>query len=349
MNSELLIKQKSYLAAKLHNKTFIVSGATGLIGSAIVRYLISLNNDFDASIKIIPLYRNQEKFNNVYAAITSRDDLIPEFFSASQTISFDHQADYIIHCAGISGGSKMHLKDPVKIFDTGIFGTQQLLEYAATHDCKGFVYASTYEVYGEINEDNLIGEEHPCSLNPLSLRNSYAEVKRLCESMLVAYSAKFGFNVYSGRLTSTFGAGVSYDDPRFFAEFTRCVVEGRNIVMKSTGGTVRNYLDVDDAASAFLYILVNGDNGNAYNLTNRDNAFSIKDIAKKLIDIDGNKVKLVIDIIDDRTSMGYRKEGVTLMDPTKLEGLGWTPVYSFDRTLIKLLESFRVQYSSMFN
>lgn len=343
MNSQLLQQQKSYLAERLRGKTIMVSGATGLVGSAVVRYLTGLNDNQDAGIQIIPLYRNREKYDRVYSTMINRTDLLPQPFAASSDIVFDIPADYLIHCAGISGGSKMHLKDPVKIFDTGVEGTKQLLDYASTHNCEGFVYVSTYEIYGSVNEDQLVSENHPCLLDPMVLRNSYAEVKRLCESMLTAYSAKFGFKVFSGRLTSTFGTGVSYNDPRFFAEFARCVVEGRNIVMKSTGGTVRNYLDVDDAASAFLYILVNGESCNAYNLTNRNNAISVRDIATKLISLGGNKVDLVFDIAEDIKALGFRKEGVTVMDPSKLEDLGWQPVYTFEESLQKLLDSFKKQ------
>ena len=340
MNDQLLKSQQQYLAERLHGKSIMVSGATGLVGSALIRFLLSLNQQCDAGIKIIPLYRDREKFDQVFSACLGFDELLPVRFSAEEDFTFGGHADYIVHCAGISGGSKMHLKDPVKIFDIGVGGTKRLLDYATTHECEGFVYVSTYEIYGSVNEDSLVAEDHPCRLDPMVLRNCYAEVKRLCESMLTAYSAKFGLKVYSGRLTSTFGTGVSYNDPRFFAEFARCVVERRNIVMKSTGGTVRNYLDVDDAASAFLYILVNGESGNAYNLTNRDNAISVRDIATKLIALGGNKVELVFDIAEDIKALGFRKEGVTLMDPSKLENLGWQPVYTFEDTLSKLLDTF---------
>lgn len=343
MNKELLLTQKKYLAEKLCGKVIMVSGATGLIGSRIVSYLLDLNNNFDAETNIIALYRNEDKKNSVFSENLDRSDLNFVKFDTEDCFECSYQADYIIHCAGISGGSKMHLKDPVKIFDAGITVTRTLLDYGVSCGCKGFVYVSTYEIYGGVDSKDLIPENYVCNLDPLVLRNSYAEVKRLCESLGVAYSAKYGINFYSGRLTSTFGTGVSYNDPRFFAEFARCIVEGSNIVLKSTGGTVRNYLDADDAASAFLYIIVNGENCNAYNITNMDNAISIKDIAAKMIDISGNQVELIFDIAEDVKALGFRKEGCTVMDANKLENLGWKPVYSFEDTLFKLLDSMRKQ------
>lgn len=343
MNSPLLEKQQALLADSLQGKTIAVSGATGLVGRAVVRYLMSLNDIHQADISVVALCRDVEKWNQTNPVISERTDVNAVVFEAETPFTYDGKVDYIIHAAGISGGSKMHLKDPLKIYDIGINGTRTLLDYASSHGCVGFLYVSTYEIYGEVNQEDMITENHACQLNPMVLRNSYAEVKRLCESMLVAYHAKFGFNVYSARLTSTFGTGVSVGDPRFFAEFARCVVSGRDIVLKSTGGTVRNYLDVDDAASAFLYILAYGETCQAYNLTNRNNAVSVRDIAQRLIELNGSKVKLVFDIAEDVSTLGFRKEGVTKMDPSKIEAIGWSPVYTLDETLVKLSEVFKTE------
>jgi len=340
VKDDLLREQKAFLAEKLHGKTLMVSGSTGLIGSAVVRYLLDLNDSCGAEITVLALYRDERKRKAVWAQ--NRDDLHFLVYNESQGVSGDEEIDYAIHAAGISGGSRMHLKDPIRVFTVGIEGTRKLLDYAVSHGCKGFCYVSTYEIYGAVNSDELIREDHECRLDPMILRNSYAEVKRACESMLTAYSAAYPINVYSGRLTSTFGTGVAYSDPRFFAEFGRCAAEGRDIVLKSTGSTVRNYLDADDAASAFLYILACGENNNAYNLTNTDNAVSIRDIAEKVIRLSGGGIELRFEIADDIKALGFRKEGCTLVDASKLEALGWKPVYSMDDTILKMLNSLRL-------
>ena len=248
--------------------------------------------------------------------------------------------DAIIHCAGISGGKKMHLKDPRRFFTTNIGSTQKLLDYNA-QNCKApFLFVSSYEVYGDVQQETPFNEDYPCKVDTFAVRSSYAEMKRMSEMMCCMWSSQFGFDAYSVRLTSTFGEGVEYDDPRFFAEFARCIIENRDIVLKSSGGTVRSYLDADDAATAMLYVIAGGQNGN-YNLTNMQNAISIRDIAKRMIKASGSNIELKFEIADDVSQLGYRKEGCTLMDATKIMGLGWQPVYTLDETIEKLIRSMR--------
>ncbi len=339
MNNTLLKEQKNFLAKKYSGKVIVVSGSTGLIGSRIVYFLMSLNDEFSANINIVCLYRNVEKKNTMYKDSLIRNDVVFVKHDIEKEIEYTNKIDYIFHCAGISGGTKMHLKDPMVVFETAYKGTKGLLELAARNNCKSFLFVSTYEVYGSINSEKLILEDTPCNLDTMQLRNIYSECKRMCESMCAAYSSKYGIKTTVGRLTSTFGNGVKYDDPRFFAEFARCIIENKDIVLKSTGGTVRSYLDSDDAATAFLYIAELGENCQVYNVTNMDNAISIKDIALEMIRVSKSNIELKLDIDDDATKLGFRKEGCTLMDASRLYGLGWKPVYSIDDTLKKLITS----------
>ena len=341
MNAELLSEEYSYLANKFQKKKIMVSGATGLIGSHVVQQIDNINQLHQAGIKIVALYRDESKRSKLENELTNSTSVEFVECDVENTILYEGDVDYIVHCAGFSGGTKMHLKDPVKVFDTGLNGTRNLLDFSVTHNVQGFLYVSTYEVYGDNSTEERIKEDFPCQLDTFTLRNSYAEIKRLCESLLCAFSNKYGFNTYAVRLTSTFGSGVKYHDPRFFAEFARCAIEGRDIVLKSHGRTVRSYLDADDAALAFLYVLANGQNCNAYNLTNMNNEISIKDIAERIIKLSSANIQLEFDVPEDAHKLGLRKEGRTVMDASKLESIGWKPVWSLDDTLMKLIMSMK--------
>ena len=341
MNADLLREEYSYLAEKFKDKSVMVSGATGLIGSHVVKQIDNINEMYQSGIKTIVLYRDEEKRKKLESELMNPD--LAEYVKCDVegSIPYEGIVDYIVHCAGFSGGTKMHLKDPVKVFDTGLNGTRNLLDFSADHNVRGFLYVSTYEVYGDNSTEERITEVFPCQLDTFTPRNSYAEIKRLCESLLCAFSSKYGFNTYAVRLTSTFGSGVKYNDSRFFAEFARCAIEGRDIILKSHGKTVRSYLDADDAALAFLYVLANGQNCNAYNLTNMNNEISIKDIAERIIKLSGADIKLIFDVPEDAHKLGLRKEGRTVMDASKLEAIGWKPVWALDDTLEKLILSMK--------
>lgn len=337
--NQILSEQLNTLAEKYSGKTILVSGATGLIGSRIIALISKLHNEYDNSIKGIGLFRNESKLKKMMPSIPEGVEFVRWDMDENQVPEIGSY-DAIIHCAGISGGKKMHLKDPRRFFTTNIGSTQKLLDYNA-QNCKApFLFVSSYEVYGDVLQETPFNEDYPCKVDTFAVRSSYAEMKRMSEMMCCMWSSQFGFDAYSVRLTSTFGEGVEYDDPRFFAEFARCIIENRDIVLKSSGGTVRSYLDADDAATAMLYVIAGGQNGN-YNLTNMQNAISIRDIAKRMIKASGSNIELKFEIADDVSQLGYRKEGCTLMDATKIMGLGWQPVYTLDETIEKLIRSMR--------
>lgn len=338
--NQVLSKLLNTLAEKYSGKTILVSGSTGLIGARIIALISKLHNEYDNSINGIGLYRNESKLKKMMTVVPDGIEFCRWDMDKDTVPEIGHY-DAIIHCAGISGGKKMHLKDPRRFFTTNIGSTQKLLDYNAQHCKAPFLFVSTYEVYGDVQQETPFKENNPCYLNTFEVRSSYAEMKRMSEMMCCMWSSQYGFDSYSVRLTSTFGEGVEYDDPRFFAEFARCIIEGRDIVLKSSGGTVRSYLDADDAAIAMLYVIANGQNGNAYNLTNMQNAISIRDIANRMIKVAGSDIELKFDIVEDVSKLGYRKEGCTLMDSTKIMDLGWEPVFTLDETIGKMIDSMR--------
>ena len=340
--TDIYQEQLQILSSSLRGKTILVSGATGLVGARIISLISTLHREYDNSIKGIGLYRSEDKLKKVFPVLPVGIEMC-KWDSDSESFPEVSHFDAIIHCAGISGGKKMHLKNPRQFYLTNVEGTRKLLDINAEGCRASFLFVSSYEVYGDVNEELPFDESHPSLIDTFTLRSSYAEMKRMCEMLSCMYASQFGFDAFSVRLTSTFGTGVEYHDPRFFAEFARCIIEGRDIILKSSGGTIRSYLDVDDAATAMLFVLAKGQNGNAYNLTNMQNAISIRDIALRMIKVSESSIKLRFDIAEDVSKLGFRKEGCTLMDSSKLMNLGWQPIKSLDETLLSLIVSMKTR------
>ena len=140
MDKQQCMKDKKTLASELRDKCVLISGATGLIGARVVAYLVALNETENANIRIVALYRSKDKVKTEFKHLIGISQIDFVEYKIGDKIQYIQDVDYIIHCAGVSGGLKMHLKDPVKVFDIGITGTRDLLEFAVEHHCKGFLY-----------------------------------------------------------------------------------------------------------------------------------------------------------------------------------------------------------------
>ena len=115
------------------------------------------------------------------------------------------------------------------------------------------------EVYGSPKNEDLLSEEDLGYLNPLNVRNCYPESKRMSESLVASYAREYGIRSMSIRLAQTFGPGVEYGDKRVFAEFARCAMEKKDIVLLTDGKSKRCYLYTMDAVSAILTVLLKGE------------------------------------------------------------------------------------------
>ena len=127
-----------------------------------------------------------------------------------------------------------------------------------------------------------------------------------------------------------------------FAEFARCAIEKRDIVLPTQGNTVRTYCYTTDAISALIYIALYGEVGAAYNVTNPDTACSIKEMAQLVCDIyPETGIQVVIDIPENVASFGYNPEMVIKLDSTRLEKLGWKAQVGIEEMFKRLIESMR--------
>lgn len=188
----------------------------------------------------------------------------------------------------------------------------------------------------------LVEEKTHCGgyINPLSVRSSYSESKRMAENLCCAYSLEYELPIKIARLTQTFGAGVSYNDNRVFAQFARSVIEKTNIVLHTEGNTIRNYCYTSDAVRAMLYILLRGMSGTAYNVANMDTDISISNMAKLVATFDTNTD--IVFNLDDNQKYGYNPTVKICLDTSRLNKLGWSAEIGLAEMFQNLIESMKV-------
>lgn len=304
---------------ELYKKTVLITGASGLIGKKVVEELLNL---YDDKIRLILLVRNRKKLGgNIQYRINDGNIKCVEG-SITDKIEITEKVDYIIHGASITESKKM-IENPVEVINTNVIGTKNILEFARQKNVKSVIYLSSMEVYGFTTEEHLLREKDVKYLNPLEVRSSYPESKRMCECMCVAYEKEYGIPVKIIRLAQTFGKGVSKDDKRAFAEFARCALEGKNIELLTNGMSKRVYLDVSDAVKAIITVLLNGEVGKAYNAANRNTYCSIYEMAMLVRSkIAANAIEVII-LDDSSKSKKYPPAHKLYLDTSEIEKLGW--------------------------
>lgn len=248
---------------------------------------------------------------------------------------------YIIHGASQTS-SRAFIEEPIETITTALTGTKNMLEFARVNNVKGFVYLSSMEVYGSPLNDLKIDEKHGTNLDTMKVRSCYPESKRMCESLCASYSSEFGVPAKVVRLTQTFGPGVKYDDGRVFAEFARCAIERRNIVLKTKGETRRSYLYTEDAVNAILTVLYNGIPGQAYNAANEETYCSIYEMAKMVAGRFGdNSVKVLVEETNPE-KLGYAPVLYMNLDTTKLHNLGWKAKFNLESMYQNMIEDMKI-------
>ena len=304
-------------------RSFVVTGATGLVGSLLVRALLYCDQVHGLGIKVYALVRNVEKAKQIFGETNAPEYLVADL--AKDEIAGDFACDYVIHAAAVTT-SKLMVSDPVGTIRTAIDGTEKLLKLAVEKKAQTFVYISSMEVYGQPKTDGKTAEKDLGYIDISTVRSCYPEGKRMCECLCNAYAAQYGLNVKSARLAQTFGAGILPTENRVFAQFARSAVNGENIVLHTTGESEGNYVYTADAIRAILLLLVKGESGEAYNIANEQSHTTIRSMAELVAEqIAGGAIRVVLDIPQDASSLGYAPPVKMWLDASKMRALGWEP------------------------
>lgn len=320
---------------KLKNKSIFITGGTGLIGSILVKSILLKNKLENTNIKMFLLVRNKDEAERIFGKNDSIDYIVSNIQDYKPV---EMKFDYIIHGASPTK-SKFFVENPVETNDIAVLGTKNILEQAKISKVESFIYMSSMEMYGTIDSEN-VTEEMQGFINPLEVRSSYSLGKRMCELYSYSYFKEYNIPVKIARIAQTFGAGISQKENRVYKIFADSILEKKDIVLKTKGTTIINFSYTTDTVIGLLYILLNGKNGEAYNLVSEKTGMTIFDSAKWLAEKYGeNKVNVIVE--EPNENNGFAPDNKMILSNEKLKKLGWKPKYNLKQGYERLLNYMR--------
>lgn len=318
----------------MKGKRFLITGATGLIGSALTRHIMSTIAGAHIVLPVRNMAKARAMFGLTDGIVLHECDLLTTDFE------FAGDVDYIIHCAAPTA-SRFFVEHPVETYDSILLPSMHLLEYATRHKPRGFVYLSSLEVYGTVNSDGRsLCEEELGHIDMRSARSSYPLAKCAVEHLCFLYASQHGVPVCVARLTQTTGRGVPFADNRVINAFCRSAVVGDDIVLLTSGESARPYCHIDDAVDAIMLLLKNGTKGEVYNVANDSTYISAYELAMLIKE----KLNPLINVrIELQTNVPFAPTSLLPLSTAKLQALGWRPRHGLEDILKDVFSGFKVQ------
>lgn len=332
----------------LRGRSFLISGATGMIGSTLIDVLMKLNREKNLDIRVFALGRSREKaegrfapyltderFRFLQCSINEKEDL-DRVLDDALTGTGSGGYDYVFHAAS-NTHPVAYATDPIGTITTNIIGLNNLLDYASGHGCRRFLFASSNEIYGENRGDAELFDERYCGyIDCNTMRAGYPESKRAGEALCQAYIAQKKMDVVILRFTRSFGPALLKSDTKALSQFLKKGLAGEDIVLKSEGTQFYSYTYVCDAISGLFTCLLKGECGEAYNIADVSCDITLRDLAKLIADFSGRQV--VFEIPDAVEQAGYSKATKARLDSTKLQKLGWKAQFDIGTGIRHTLE-----------
>ncbi len=303
------------------DKSVLVLGASGLIGSFLVDCLLYANEHFHSQIAIYAASRNIDQLRERFGR-RQADDL--HFIEMDVTeADFDQTFDYIIHAASY-GHPKAFRETPVEVFLSNVIGMQKVLEMAMHNRRCRVLYVSSGEVQEQVDH--------------LSARACYPMGKKAAETLCVSWNQEYGTDVVIARPCHTFGANMTRKDNRAASQFLMSAAGGANIVMYSAGEQLRSFSYVADCASGILTVLAKGECGAVYGVSS-GTCCSVRMFADQCASAGNCEVKVHLPTDAQKAEASPIKNQIVRNDA--LKHLGWQPAFSIEEGIRRSIQILR--------
>lgn len=320
---------------KIFHRSILITGATGLIGSFAADMLLYANREENAEIEIYLLARDERRLRQRFASSLQESRLHFVIQDIVNPLEFTEPVDYIIHAAG-DGFPAAFREHPVETMTPALFGTYQLLQYARKNSLQKFLYISSGEVYGKTTDtEYAFTEKESGYLDSMNVRACYPMAKRCAETLCASFGEQYHIPAVVVRPSHVYGTCTSIHDNRATAQFLNEAAAGKDIILHSDGKQMRSYTYVADCISGIFTVMLNGANGEAYNIANSASRVTIAEFAHILAKKAG--VDCVTKAPDENERREHTPIEYAVLDSSKLERLGWVGKYDIDKGIENML------------
>jgi UDP-glucuronate decarboxylase len=305
-------------------KRCLVTGGAGFLGSHLCKRLLIDGNEVIA-------------VDNFYTG--TKDNIVelldnPNFELVRHDITFPLyvEVDEIYNLA--CPASPIHYQlDPVQTTKTSVHGAINMLGLAKRLQAK-ILQASTSEVYGD-PQIHPQPESYLGNVNPIGPRSCYDEGKRCAETLFFDYYRQYNLRIKVARIFNTYGPNMQPNDGRVVSNFIMQALQDKPITIYGDGSQTRSFCYVDDLIEAFFRLMDSPDDCTGPINTGNPVAFSIKELAEKIIKLTDSKSKLVYEKLPDDDPV-QRQPDINLAK----EKLGWEPKIHLEEGLIMTIHYF---------
>jgi dTDP-glucose 4,6-dehydratase len=301
----------------------LVTGGAGFIGSAYVRHRLENHPEFSVRVLDKLTYAGREE--NLRGLDERLELMVADIADADAVRRALDGCEAIVNFAAETHVDRS-IESPGEFIQTDVFGTYVLLEAAREAGIR-HLQISTDEVYGSIEEGSFTES------SPLDPSSPYSASKAGGDMMVGAYRNTYGSEALIVRASNNYG-------PRQYPEklIPLCILNalaGDPLPVYGDGMQVRNWLWVDDFASAIDTVLEFGEPGQVYNVGGPDELANI-DVVRRILELTGRDESL-ISHVEDR--LGHDRRYSLSSDRT--QALGWNAAVGFDAGIERTVEWYR--------